>query len=248
MKNINYLLLISLLLGSLFTFSGCDDDPDVADISRVTFFPTFAYEGGDLSIVKCGSSYVLPPVTATENGVDLPVTTVTTGLFSGASSFDINVADKYVFTSLATNADGFNGSVVRTVWVVCTGDLVTSLEGLYKSTVVRNGATGPQYTNMEYVLIRKVGPDQYELSDAIGGYYDIGRAYGDAYRAAGMVITANNIPANNFSFSGPIGVGAFGGSLEMTGMTVDPATKTITFTSDWDAGFSFAVTLTQCPI
>lgn len=248
MKNINYLLLISLLVGSMFTFSGCEDDPDVSNVSRVTYFPEFAYEGGDLSIVRCGSSYVLPPITATENGVDLPVNTVTEGLFSGVSAFDINNADKYVFTSEATNADGFPATAVRTVYVVCTGDLVNSLEGLYKSTVVRNGANNPQYFDMEYVLIRKVGPNQYELSDAIGGYYDIGRAYGDAYRAGGLVVTANNIPANNFSFSGPIGVGAFGGSLELTTMTVDPDSKTISFTSAWDAGFTFVVTLTQCPI
>jgi hypothetical protein len=36
--------------------------------------------------------------------------------------------------------------------------------------------------------------------------------------------------------------------LEMTSFSVDPATRTITFTSAWDAGFNFVVTLTQCPV
>jgi len=247
MKSLNYLIILSCILG-LTVFTSCDDEPSVSNISRITYFPTFAFEGGTSAIVACNTSYTLPPVTATENGVELPTTTTITGTYSGATTFDIAVADKYVITTSAVNGDGFPAEVVRTVWVVCTGDLVNSIEGLYKSTVVRNGASGAQYTNMQYVLIRKVGANQYEISDAIGGYYDIGRAYGDAYRAAGMVITANSIPANDFSFSGPIGVGAFGGSLEMTSFSVDPATKTIHFTSSWDAGFNFDVTLTQCPI
>lgn len=235
-----------LFLG--LAISGCNDDPEVSNISKVTFFPTFEYEGGDFAIVPCNTSYTLQPVVATENGVELPTTTTVTGTFTGATTFDISVPDKYVITTTAINADGFPGSVTRTIWVVCTGDLVNSLEGLYTSTVVRNGASSAQYTDMKYVLITKVGPDQYLLSDAIGGYYAIGRAYGDAYLASGMVITANDIPSNDFSFSGPIGVGAFGGSLTMVTMTVDPVAKTIYFESDWDQGFYFAVTLTQVQI
>ena len=247
MKKINFLLILASLLGfSLFT--GCDDDPSESNISRVTYFPTFEYEGGDVAIVGCNTSFDIPPATALENGQEIPTTTEVIGTFSGASEFDIAVADKYIINTSATNADGFPAYLTRTVWVVCTGDLVNSIEGLYTSTVVRNGASGAQYTNMKYVMIRKVGNNVYEISDAIGGYYDIGRAYGDAYRAAGMTITANSIPGNDFSFGGPIGVGAFGGSLEMTSFSVDPATKTIHFTSEWDAGFSFDVTLTQVQI
>src|SRR5687768_11421778 len=194
MKQINNLILMSVLFLGL-TLAGCDDEPEVSNISRVTFFPTFEYEGGDFAIVPCNTSYTLQPVIATENGVELTTTTTISGTFTGATSFDISVADKYVITTSAVNKDGFAGSVTRTVWVVCTGDLVTSLEGLYTSTVVRNGAASAQYTDMEYVLISKVGPNQYALSDAIGGYYAIGRAYGDAYNATGIVITANDIPS-----------------------------------------------------
>jgi hypothetical protein len=126
--------------------------------------------------------------------------------------------------------------------------MVTSIEGLYSSTVVRNGAVNPQYFDMEYILIRKKpggAANEYELSDAIGGYYDIGRAYGAGYRATNMIVTANDIPGNSFSFSAPVPVGAFGGALTMQSFSVDSATKTINFVSDWDSGFNFVVTLTQ---
>lgn len=245
------LILASLLLGGMFTFTACDSEPSAKDISRITYFPSFEYEGGDFNVVPCGTDFTLAPVKATENGVELPVTTDISGGFFGSTTFDVNNADKYVITSSATNADGFDGSVTRTVVVACTGDLRTSIEGLYTATVVRNGASGAQYTNMKYVIIKKVGPNQYQLSDAIGGYYAIGRAYGDAYNASGIVITANDIPNNNFSFNGPIGVGAFGGTLNMTDFDVNPENGTITFTSTWDSGttvYNFVVVLTQVPL
>ncbi|MDQ3016578.1 MAG: DUF5011 domain-containing protein, partial [Bacteroidota bacterium] len=131
MKN---LILASLLLGGMFTFSACDNEPSVSGISRITYFPSFEYEGGDLAIIPCGTDYTLPPVKATENGVELPVATDIDGAFFGTSAFDVNSPDKYVITSSATNADGFDGLVTRTVIVACTGDLVNSLEGLYTST------------------------------------------------------------------------------------------------------------------
>lgn len=248
MKHIAKLFVATLLLGSLFTLSSCDNEPSASNISRVTYFPNFEYEGGDLNFVQCGSSYSLPPIKATENGVELPVSTTITGVFSGANEFNIDNADKYEITSSATNADGFDGTVTRTVWVVCNGDLTSSIEGLYTSTVVRNGALTPQYTDMKYVLIRKVGEDTYELSDAIGGYYAIGRLYGNAYNATGMTVKVNNLQANDFTFGGPVGVGAFGGSLSMVTMNVNPETRQIYFESDWDQGFYFAVTLTQVEI
>ena len=59
-----------------------------------------------------------------------------------------NKADIYVETTSAVNQDGYAGEVVRTFWVACTGDLVNSIEGLYTSTVIRNGAVNPQYFDL----------------------------------------------------------------------------------------------------
>ncbi|MBK9103077.1 MAG: DUF5012 domain-containing protein [Saprospiraceae bacterium] len=245
MKSIINLIKVSFVFGALFTISSCNNEPEISNISRITYFPTFVYEGGDFAIIPCASDFEIPPIVATENGQELPLTVVTKGISGTVPSVDINKADIYVETTSAVNQDGYAGEVVRTFWVACTGDLVSSIEGLYSSTVIRNGAVNPQYFDLEYVLIRKVGANQYEVSCAIGGYYEFGRAYGSDYRAPGVIVTATDIPSNTFSFSGPVPVGAFGGACTMTSMTVDPATKTIHFTSDWDAGFAFDVTLTQ---
>lgn len=245
MKSIINLIKVSFVFGALFTISSCNNEPEISNISRITYFPTFVYEGGDFAIIPCASDFEIPQIVATENGQELPLTVVTKGISGTVPSVDINKADIYVETTSAVNQDGYAGEVVRTFWVACTGDLVSSIEGLYSSTVIRNGAVNPQYFDMEYVLIRKVGANQYEVSCAIGGYYEFGRAYGSDYRAPGVIVTATDIPSNTFSFSDPVPVGAFGGACTMTSMTVDPATKTIHFTSDWDAGFAFDVTLTQ---
>lgn len=245
MKRIFKIAQLTLALAALITFGGCNNEAEISDISRITYFPTFNYEGGDFALIPCSSDFQVPPITATEAGEELPLTVKTKGISGTVPSVDINKPDIYVESTTAVNSDGFPASVVRTFWVACTGDLVNSIEGLYTSTVIRNNVNNPQYYDLEYVLIRKVGANQYEVSCAIGGYYEFGRAYGDAYRAPGVIVTANNIGANDFSFSGPVPVGAFGGACTMTTMSVDAANKTITFESDWDAGFHFAVTLTQ---
>jgi len=248
MKSIFNLAKLTFLLGVLISAGACNNEPEVSNISRITYFPIFSYEGGDLALIPCSSDFQIPPISASEAGQELPLTVKTKGISGTVPSVDINKADIYVETTTAINSDGFPASVERTFWVACTGDLVNSIEGLYTSTVVRNGSVSAQYTDLQYVLIRKVGANQYEVSCAIGGYYEFGRAYGDAYRAPGVIVTANNIATNDFSFSGPVPVGAFGGACTMTTMTVDPATKTIVFESDWDAGYHFVVTLTQVPL
>lgn len=240
MKNIRIIYIISFLL--IFGFSGCEKDYE--ELYDITNYPTFEMTGDEMVINPFGTNYTDPGAKATEAGQEIPVTTTISGDFFGGTSFDPNITERYVYTYSATNSDGYPGSVSRYVYNINNGDLVTSLEGLYTSTVVRNGAASAQYTDMEYVLISKTGENTYVLSDAIGGYYDIGRAYGAAYRAPGLTITANNIAANDFTF-GTTEVGSFGGVVTMKSMTVDPATKTIVFTNDWDAGFSFEVTLKQ---
>lgn len=245
MKNIINLVKVSFLLSGLFFIAGCDNEPEVSNLSRVTFFPEFVYDGPNEAVIPCNSDYQISPITAFENGQPLTTTTKVETVAGTVPSVDINSPENYAETTTAINADGFPATVTRNFWVACTGDLVNSIEGLYSSTVIRSGAVNPQYFDMNYVLIRKVGDNVYEISDAIGGYYEFGRAYGWGYRAFGAQITANNIAANDFSFSGPVPVGAFGGNCVLTEMTVDPATKTIHFISEWDIPYTFDVTLTQ---
>jgi hypothetical protein len=105
---------------------------------------------------------------------------------------------------------------------------------------------------MKYIYIWKNGDGTYEVSDAFGGWYSIGRKLGVGYATQGGVINAVSIPGNSFTFPGAPGNltnPGFGGSAELTGMTVDPVQKKIIFTSHWLAppatNYNFEVTLTQ---
>ncbi len=239
-------IVISFItLFALFVVTSCDKDT-TGGISRITYFPTFEVVGGTATdYVATGSDYTVPEATATEDGVELPVTTTVSSLIQGASSFDVNVADFYTITYTATNSDGYPGSTSKDVIVYTQGDFVNSIEGLYTSTVVRNGSASAQYTDMAYILIYKEGSD-YVISDYIGGYYDLGRGYGYAYAATGPTITVNDIATSNVVINGnSFGVGAFGGIASITSFTIDAANKTILFTTDWDSGYVFEVTLVQ---
>ena len=248
MKLYKYLAALFLIAVS---FVSCEKNVDSGNPSRITYYPTFEVTGSTLLLLPAGTPYTDPGVTATENGQNLPVTTSVVGTIQSYSgtTVDTDLENEYLVNYTATNSDGFSGSTSRTVWVAVTGDLVTSIEGLYTSTVVRNGASSAQYTDMPYILIYKTGANTYSISDGIGGYYDLGRGYGPTYRATPAEVTAVDIAANNFTYGAAFGVGAFGGSSEMSGMTVDPVAKTVTFTTVWDGGpYTFVVTLTQVTI
>lgn len=241
----NIFILLSFLALILVS---CNKEKESAGLSSLTYFPEFTMSGEAEYFLGVGEAFTDPGVIAEENGVEIPVTSEVEGSFFGyvGATVPTDNADKYVITYTAINSDGYPGTAERTVWVIETGDLVSSIAGLYSSTIVRNGDVGnPQYTDLEFIMISDNGDGTYNLSDAIGGYYDLGRGYGAAYRASGLLITANDIPTNDFTFNDPIPVGAFGGSLVMTAFTVDAGSGTISFTGDWDAGYVFEVTLTQ---
>lgn len=222
----------------------CEDDT-TGGVSRITNYPEFTLLGDDVVYVQKGSPYVDAGVIVTEGGVEIPYETTVSGDYQGGTSVDTNVVDVYHITYSAQNQDGFSGSASRTVIVYENSDLTTSIAGLYRSTVVRNGAASAQYTNMEYILVWKNPNGTYGMSDGIGGYYAIGRAYGVGYAAGPVTITANDIPTNNFAPIPSFGVGDFGGNAVMSGLTANPGANTLSFTTVWDAGFTFVVTMTK---
>lgn len=246
MKNITFKLsgLFFILL-----LWGCQKDTE--NISRITYFPTFDYKGESVVLHALGTPYTDPGCTASEDGVELPITTSVVGESTGykGTTVPVDIADKYVITYSAINSDGFPGIQERAVYVAKTGDLVNSIEGLYTSTVVRNGAAGPQYTNMKYIIISKASAKDYTVGCGIGAYYAIGRNYGSGYLSP-VSITANDIPANDFSYA-PFEVGTFGGPARVTAFSVDAATKTVSLNSEWSSAnngtynFKFVITLNQ---
>lgn len=236
-------VLLSLVFLCTF-FVSCDSDT-TSNVSRVTNYPIFTLLGDDVIYVQKGDEFIDPGVLVTEGGVEIPYQTTISGDYRGGTTLDTNVVDVYQVVYSAQNQDGFSGSASRTVIVYENSDLVSSISGLYLSKVVRNGVSSAQYTNMEYVLVWKNSNGTYEMSDGIGGYYNIGRGYGVGYAAGPVIITANDISTNNFAPIPSFGVGAFGGNAVMSGLTADPANNKLSFSTVWDAGYTFNVTLTK---
>ena len=223
---------------------------DSGKVSKITNYPEFKLTGDDVIFIDKGTEFVDPGVTATEGDNEIPYTTTITGKYRGGTTLDTNVVDIYTILYTAVNQDGFSGTAMRTVYVIETGDLVNNIAGLYTSTVLRNGTNTAAYQNMKYVLIWKNTDGSYQISDAFGGWYSIGRAIVGSETSGGKII-ANNIAANDFSFPGTLTNSYFGGTVNITGLTVNPATKKLVMTTLWSAPgtpptpYTFLITLTQ---
>ena len=235
-------IYITLFFITSLLFVSCDNE-DSANVSKVTNYPLVSLLGEDPILVQKGTPFVDPGAAATEGGKTIPYTTSVSGIYRGGASVDTNIVDGYNVTYSAVNTDGFPASATRKVWVYNNGDLVNSIEGIYTSTVLRGGVASAQYTNMKYVLIWKNSDGKYQMSCGIGAYYDIGRVYGPTYAGTPTIITANNIPANDFSVP-DFTIPSFGGNAVMTALTVNPTSKTITFTSTWDGSSNGTFTVT----
>lgn len=235
-------LIIAIFIASSL-FTACTN-VETENLSSITYFPIFTVSGANPYFLPVGTPYVDPGAVAKAGETIIPTVTTVNGVYRGATTLDVNTPDEYSVSYSAKNTDGFVGTASRTVIVYKNGDLINSIEGVYTSTVVRNGSSGAAYTDMKYIYIWKNTDGTYEMSDGIGGYYNYGRGYGVGYAARPVKITATSIPSNTFSIP-DFSVGAFGGVAKMSSLTVLPATKQITYTTTWDAGFTFVVTLTQ---
>ncbi len=239
-KYIVYMMAVTLL-------GSCTDD-DTKNVSTVTNYPIVTINGDATVLVSQGTDYTELGAVAVEGESEIETNvSYSSGVYWGGTGIDTDSPDRYTVTYSATNQDGFDGNALRDVWVANTGDLVTSIEGLYLSSVQRapDFTVSSQYTDMTYVIIKKTGTNTYEISHAIGGYYDFGRAYGPGYAARGAVITANDIASNDFSISQAV-FPVWGNTVDITEFTVDSRSKQITFTGDGNFGNgTFKVQLTQ---
>lgn len=248
MKNIKFLFLPLFMVA---LFSSCDKTENSAEPSTITYLPKLTMNGPSSVTLDCNTTdYTDEGLVAEEQGTAIPVVTTVIPRYFGGNTVD--GPDVYDIVYSAENKDGIPGAAARTVtWEECNGDLVNSIAGMYTAYLSRTSVPGgvvlatPQYQGVGPIIIRDLGNDQYAISDAIGGWYEYGRSLGPAYAAVGQTITANNIPANDFTFGPPVEVGGFGGLNTLTDFTVFPAEKKIVFTTEWEAGYTFEVTLVQ---
>lgn len=228
------LIFLTLVAGII---SSCTTE-STNDVSRVTNYPIITLNGDSVMFINKGDTFTDPGAVAIAGGAELPITvTVSEGTYTGATGVDTSQLDQYTITYSAENEDGFFGNALRTVWVTNTGDLTNSLEGLYTSSSQRAPDFAPSaaYNDMEYVQIWQTGANTYELSHAIGGYYDYGRGYGSGYAARGAVITVNDLGSNDFTISQAV-FPIWGNTVDITEFTVDPDSKAITFTGEGNFG------------
>lgn len=245
MKNYKLLLFAFSIIGLMAT--SCDPSVEALgseDESQITYLPKITLNGQSSVKLPCDiTSYSDPGAVAEAGGEEIEMTSKVSGTYFGSSKID--GPDKYTITYSALNDDDIPAAAFRSVlWAPCNGDFVTSIAGTYTaSSLVRT----PGYSTEDIgpIFIKDLGNGVYQISDAIGGWYEHEYGYGPDYAATGMTVTANNIALNDFTHDDVIGVGAFGGALSMTDFSVNPVTKTIEFTTEWSFGYVFEVTLTQ---
>jgi len=242
MKKLKLLIYIIPIFGLVMT--SCDPSVEALGfdhLSEVTYLPLITLVGGDVELDCDATEYTDPGAEASAGGEEIELFTNTSGTYYGSNTVD--GPDIYSVSYSAYNADSIPATAFRSVyWPPCNGDFVTSIAGVYTCSMTRT--PGYSTTDIGPILIKDMGNDVYGISDAIGGWYEHEYGYGPAYAATGMTVTANDIPANDFTHDDVIGVGAFGGAATITSFSVDPVAKTIKFTTEWDAGYVWKITLT----
>ena len=225
--------IISIILLAIVTlFYSCERNLETEGISRVTTFAVIALEGDNPIFLHVGDNYAEPG--ASTNTGD--VVTI-------AGTVNANAAGVYTLYYSAENEDGFEASVQRTVYVSNTGDFLTSIEGIYISTVTRSGVTRP---GLEYVRIWSTGnPNEYRLSHGLGGWYAFGSGYGNDYDSQHTITADFGTNTGTVTDSYTAGWGP-GYAVKVLDFAFDPDTKTITYNGDFiDGTYIMEVTLVQ---
>jgi hypothetical protein len=102
---------------------------------------------------------------------------------------------------------------------------------------------GTTYGPLQFVRIWATGnPNEYRLSHGLGGFYALGRGYGDNYDSQ-HTLTADF--GTNTATVEDSTVPGWGLPVSITDFIFDPATKTITYTADFFGAYIMQSTLVQ---
>lgn len=247
---------------SLLALIGCEEVTNSAEKSAVTYLPVLTVNGEEEIELACNATgYTDAGAEASEGGSPIEVVTTVTGQYFGGSIVDVpggvweyadntvvNTPDLYTIDYSAVNKDGIPAAAFRHItWPVCNESLTTSLAGMYTSSIVRtldpSGGAAGSYSNLGPILIKNIGGNKFQLSDALGGWYDLGRKFGYTGSAPGMTVTVNDMATNSFTYGAPVLDQTFGELVAVSGLTVDAGTGTVSWTATWAAGYKFKVTL-----
>lgn len=165
-----------LCCGLCFATTACDDSVD--DPSKVTYFAEITLEGGAELGTQLGSTFADPGYKATEGDADITKNVKING------TVNTEETGRYVLDYSVSNQDGFSTSAQRVVYVYDPA-VTDDLSGTYEAKGNRvSGGTTQDFGPFQ-VTIKKKYNGIFSLSDFLGGYYDQGREYGEAYALSG---------------------------------------------------------------
>lgn len=110
---------------AIIALSACNRDLETEGLSRITYYPTFELEGGNLVIFQVGDTYSEPGISVTEQGAPIE--------FETAGTVDTSTPGFYPITYSAVNKDGYAGIAVRTVVVMEANVPDLDIEGTWTS-------------------------------------------------------------------------------------------------------------------
>lgn len=238
MKKLKYILFA--ILPVLLLTSCVEEMPE----STLNTYPTFVFVGDEDMALEPGEAYSEPGIAALEGEIELEVITSVTSKYRGYSGNVVGSdPDIYYVNYYAETSEGFGNTASRTVVIPpAPGDLITDISGIYSATTTR--ITGESYDGIE-VWIWPLGDNKFGLSGTTAHFYPDGRGnYDDAlYRAAGTIITVNDLASGDISATDGVFPG-WGNHvwIKSGSFTVNPTTKTIAFhtttdefaAGDWD--------------
>ncbi|MGQ8338853.1 immunoglobulin-like domain-containing protein [Sunxiuqinia sp. A32] len=165
MKILKYSLLVIL---SLVIFSSCEKDYD-SFITKITYYPTFELEGGNLIRHQAGTPYTDLNVIALEGETEIDVTAVPN---PNIGEVDYNTPGIYAIDYFATNVDGYDGTTTR--YVIITNEPDNNSHDLSGTYVLDN----PSLVPFEIVIEKNKADGTYNM----GSFYGYEKTYGDEYK------------------------------------------------------------------
>lgn len=147
----------------------CEPDKVTEDLSTITYYPVITMTGEKWAVVRAGTQYVDPGVTAKEGDSDIEVKVT--------GSVDVSTPGVYVLRYVAENKDGYSSVDYRYVGVISDAAWGGDISGTYKRNA---GAFGVS-------KVTRIKDNLYQ-TDNVGGvaapsaadavfffYYDKGR-------------------------------------------------------------------------
>jgi hypothetical protein len=215
-----YFIIIAVLL-----FAACDKETE--GLSTTTIPCELTLDGSAITLVEVNSQYAEPGYEAVEDSADV------TGAVVVSGTLNTNAIGRYTLRYTVKNKDGVPTIAKRTVIVFDP----SSPTGFYKvsSESYRDNPPSQEYASEPTVLIYQEESGAYFVSDLFGGYYSVGRGYGEAYETGGTVKIGKTGAVSLVSSRRT----PWGDEFSKVEGTYDSSALTFELDIDWEAGYTF---------